>query len=88
MSQILIRSLDEKTIHTLKRMAQLHHRSLQGEVKALLVSSAQKSEATLLGSKAQKKWPEKFFDTIFGGWQGESLVRGEQGDYETRDDFK
>lgn len=88
MAQILIRSLNENTIHTLKQMAQLHHRSLQGEVKALLESSAQKSEMNFLTSETKtRKWPAGFLDTIFGSWQGEPLTRGEQGNYETRDAF-
>jgi plasmid stability protein len=41
MAQILIRHLDEDLIAALKRRAKANHRSLQGEVKALLQEKVQ-----------------------------------------------
>ncbi len=32
-------------------------------------------------------WPPGFFEKIAGGWQGERLQRGDQGEYENRDDL-
>jgi hypothetical protein len=31
------------------------------------------------------RWPEGFFERTAGGWQGEPLERGSQGDYEERE---
>lgn len=35
---------------------------------------------------AGNQWPEGFFETVFGGWEGE-LVRPEQGEFEARESF-
>ena len=43
MTDLLIRGLDSNTVATLKRRAQRHHTSLQGEVKAILERTAQTS---------------------------------------------
>jgi hypothetical protein len=32
-------------------------------------------------------WPPVFFERTAGAWQGEHLTRGEQGEYEQRDEF-
>lgn len=41
MAQILIRDLDEDVVAALKKRAKANHRSLQGEVKALLQEKVQ-----------------------------------------------
>ena len=33
----------------------------------------------------ERGWPSGFFEATAGGWQGEPLVRGPQGEYETRE---
>jgi hypothetical protein len=33
-------------------------------------------------------WPAGFFEEVAGGWQGERLMREDQGDYEIRDELK
>ena len=33
-------------------------------------------------------WPPGFFEETAGMWQGEPLVRGEQGEYETREELE
>ena len=43
MADLLIRGLDSNTVATLKRRAERHHTSLQGEVKAILERTAQTS---------------------------------------------
>jgi plasmid stability protein len=40
MKQVLIRDLDEDVIEALKDRAALHHRSLQGELKAIVTQAA------------------------------------------------
>lgn len=40
MAQVLVRDLDEKTLKRLKARAEVHGRSLQGEVKAILEEAA------------------------------------------------
>ena len=43
MAQILVRDLDEALVARLKERAQQNHRSLQGEVKAILETAAPKA---------------------------------------------
>ncbi len=33
-------------------------------------------------------WPSYFLEEIAGGWQGDTLVRPEQGEYEIRDELR
>ena len=33
-------------------------------------------------------WPAGFFEEVAGGWQGEQLVREDQGQYEVREDLE
>lgn len=33
---------------------------------------------------SSQQWPEGYFEQVFGGWEGEPLRRGPQGDYEER----
>jgi len=37
--------------------------------------------------KASNQWPDGYFETVFGGWQGDPLVRPEQGEFEQRESF-
>ena len=41
--------------------------------------------AELVKRELHPGWPEGFFEEVVGGWQGEPLQRGEQGNYEDRD---
>lgn len=50
MAQILVRDLDDGLVERLKRQAKRHHRSLQGEVKAILVESASMTPEELLAA--------------------------------------
>lgn len=45
--------------------------------------SVSKYLAHLVKKELDNQWPEDFLAT-FGGWQGESLQRPDQGDYENR----
>lgn len=38
-------------------------------------------------SGRQEQWPEKYFEQVFGRWEGERLRRAPQGDYEQRPDL-
>jgi hypothetical protein len=40
--------------------------------------------AGLVGRELGQGWPDAYFDEVVGAWQGEPLVRPDQGDYETR----
>jgi hypothetical protein len=33
-------------------------------------------------------WPARFFEEVAGGWQGEQLVREDQGEYEIREELE
>jgi putative addiction module CopG family antidote len=37
--------------------------------------------------KASNQWPDGYFETVFGGWQGDPLLRPEQGEFEQREPF-
>lgn len=41
--------------------------------------------ATLAAQDADTSWPPDYFETVFGGWQGEALVRPPQDIYEQRE---
>lgn len=43
MKSLHIRDVDEVTLERLRRLAALHHRSLQGEVRALLEEAARRA---------------------------------------------
>lgn len=57
MPQLLVRDLDAGTVERLKLRAQLHGRSLQGEVKAILQAAAtfSMSEASTVAEGWQRK---------------------------------
>ena len=91
MTQILVRHLDPKTITRLKHRAKLHRRSLQGEVKCILEEVASLPNDKSFGINEENKthtWPPNFLNQILGGWQGETLTRPSQGDYEERDELE
>jgi len=48
--------------------------------------SVSKYLAGLVEKDVGNQWPEGFFETVFGGWEGE-LVRPEQGEFEERESF-
>ncbi len=48
--------------------------------------SVSKYLALLVEREVATQWPDRYFE-VFGGWQGETLVRSQQGDYEQRSDF-
>ena len=41
-----------------------------------------------VGEKQALNWAPDFFTEIVGGWQGEPLVREQQGKYEARNELK
>ncbi|MFB6263907.1 MAG: hypothetical protein ABEL76_09840 [Bradymonadaceae bacterium] len=43
--------------------------------------------AAILDVDGSDDWPEDFFDQVAGGWEGASLERPEQGEFEERDDL-
>ena len=62
MAQILVRGLDDTLVARLKERAKLNHRSLQGEVKAILEQAAPKAtkaEALAIVNKWQSYWKKK-----------------------------
>lgn len=61
MAQLLVRDLDEDLVGALKAQAREHHRSLQGEVKAILERHIGRSDNADLRARMEK------FRTGFGG---------------------
>ena len=43
--------------------------------------------ATKANTPEARGWPPGFFERTAGAWQGEPLTRGEQGEYEKRDEL-
>ncbi len=64
MAQLLVRDLDPAVVARLKDKARQNHRSLQGEVKAILEEAAQRAtreEALAMIDKWQRKWGDRVF---------------------------
>jgi plasmid stability protein len=62
MAQILVRGLDAALVGRLKERARENHRSLQGEVKAILeeaAAQATKAEALAIVDRWQRYWEKK-----------------------------
>ena len=41
--------------------------------------------AEVVKRELHPQWPASFFEEVVGGWQGEPLLRAEQGAFEVRD---
>jgi antitoxin FitA len=64
MAQILVRDLDEALVARLKERARQNHRSLQGEVKAILEQAATQATAAEVEDileKWRRHWGERRF---------------------------
>jgi antitoxin FitA len=62
MAQILVRSLDDALVTRLKERARENHRSLQGEVKAILeeaAAQATNAEVEAILDRWQRHWKER-----------------------------
>ncbi len=79
MSQLLVRNIDPETLDSLKKRAKLHHRSLQGEIKFILLEASNLHRSSSSPDVLKR---------IVGAWQGESLTRSAQEDYEQRDELE
>ncbi|HIO91639.1 MAG TPA: hypothetical protein EYG68_02205 [Leucothrix mucor] len=64
----------ESTLKKLQEKAELAHLSMS------------KYLALLIQKDISKQWPENYFD-LFGSWEGETLRRSEQGEFENREVF-
>jgi antitoxin FitA len=63
-AQILVRDLDDALVARLKERAKLNHRSLQGEVKAILeetAAQATEAEVEAILEKWRKHWGDRQF---------------------------
>ena len=64
MAQLLVRNLDDALVARLKKRARENHRSLQGEVKAILEEAA--AQATMAEVEAiLEKWRRRWGDRQF-----------------------
>lgn len=64
MAQILVRGLDDALVARLKERAKLNHRSLQGEVKAILEEAAGQAtdaEVEAILERWRRHWGERLF---------------------------
>lgn len=62
MAQVLIRELNDSTVDQLKQLAKQHHRSLQGEVKAIIENACHHARDV---ARIRKNLEE--FHASFGG---------------------
>ncbi|MDY6803724.1 MAG: hypothetical protein SXA11_07945 [Cyanobacteriota bacterium] len=53
----------------------------------ILVAFEPKAEEKKVKTAVAKGWQPGFFEKVIGGWQGEPLVREEQGEYEIREEL-
>ena len=53
----------------------------------VVVIIQQTTPATQANTPKARGWPPGFFERTAGAWQGEPLTRGEQGEYEKRDEL-
>lgn len=75
MPQILVRDLDDGLVERLKRQAKRNNRSLQGEVKAILVESAHMTPEEMLA--AAEGWQRRLAAGKFR--DSSRLVREDRG---------
>ncbi|GAB4178433.1 MAG: hypothetical protein Fur006_10870 [Coleofasciculaceae cyanobacterium] len=90
MAQVVIEDLEPIVIEKLEALAHKHGRSLQAEVKYILETVVQGQALnapdtnTVTKTPEELGWPPGFFERTAGRWEGEPLIRGEQGEYEQR----
>ncbi len=90
MTRVVIEDLEPAIIEKLEALARKHGRSLQAEVKSILETVVQAQAINAPDANAVTKTPEElgwspgFFERTAGRWEGEPLIRGEQGEYEQR----
>ena len=53
----------------------------------VVVIIEQTTPATQANTPEARGWPPGFFERTAGAWQGEPLIRGEQVEYEKRDEL-
>lgn len=53
----------------------------------ILVVFQPTAEEKKVKKPVEKGWQPGFFEKVIGGWQGEPLVREEQGEYEVREEL-
>ena len=66
---------------------------LRSVIEAEILASQSFDEQPLTSTSQQpvaeeRGWPPGFFEATAGAWQGEPLVRGEQGEYEVREELE
>jgi hypothetical protein len=54
------------------------------EAKGLSVSAY---VAWVVSREVRRGWPERYFESVVGGWEGEPLERSPQGELEAREDL-
>ena len=59
----------------------------RADIQALGRAISRRGTERLDQEKGSNQWPDGYFETVFGGWQGDPLVRPEQGEFEQRESF-
>lgn len=65
MAQVLVRDLDDDTVVTLKQRAKQHHRSLQSEIRAILMDAAHLTPPTETAVRLRAMHKELFGNKVF-----------------------
>lgn len=67
MAQVLVRDIDDDTVASLKQRAKQHHRSLQGEVKAIIEDACKHHASMAQVRKNLEAFHESFGGKVFQG---------------------
>lgn len=73
MAQVLVRDLDDNTVAVLKQRAKQHHRSLQSEIRTILVDAASFVSPVEAAARLRTMQREMFGNRVFP--DSTSLIR-------------
>jgi plasmid stability protein len=65
MAQVLVRDLDDDTVAILKQRAKQHHRSLQSEIRTILVDAASFAPPAETAARLRAMHKEMFGNKVF-----------------------
>lgn len=63
-------------------------KAINTDLEVMLFVQPVTATTSAAASGAGHGWPAKFFEEVAGGWQGERLVRENQGEYEVREELE
>ena len=82
MTQIILDKINPIVMEKLKNLAQKHQRTIEEEITTILEKVTENESIT---TPKNKGWQKGFFEEVIGGWEGETLVRETQPEYQERE---